>query len=199
MNINTQQVFKRMLEILKDFLEKSHQNGIHPVFEKYFTRSEIIEMLTFVYSGNVEKQFEVVKLSNEQLLEHLSTLNILSFYLEAWEQEQNINIALTSVSVWQTLQQLGLQTHYLGQKLLKEWDEYDHNNYKSLQRKAGKTQRVFGIYDAMVKQDDVLLVDKQPLRFYESEKQATEAMNEFCKQGNYIPDEVHILSLKKSI
>lgn len=199
MNINTQQVFKRMFEILKDFLEKSHQNEIHPVFEKYFTRSEIIKMLTFVYGNNVKKHLKVVYLTNEQLLEHLSTLNILTFHLNTWEQEQDKNIALAPVSVWQTLQQLGLQTHYLGQKSLKDWDEYDHNNYKSLQRKAGKTQRVFGMYDTMVKQDDVLLVDKQPLRFYESEKQATEAMDEFCKQGGYSPDEVHILSLYKPI
>ncbi len=199
MNINTQQVFKQMFEILKDFLEKSHQKGIHPVFEKYFTRSEIIEILTFVYGGNVEKPFEIVKLRNEQSLEYLSTLNILSFYLDTWEQEQNKNIALNIVSVHQTLKQLGLQTHYLGQKSLKDWDEYDHNNYRNLQRKAGKPQRVFGIYDAMVKQDDVLLVDKQPFRFYESEKQATEAMDEFCKQGSYNPNEVHILSLYKPI
>ena len=43
-------------------------------------------------------------------------------------------------SVREVLYQLGLHTHYLNTKPIKDWDEYDYSNYRSLQIKAGKTK-----------------------------------------------------------
>ncbi len=199
MNINTQQLFRRLFEVFKETLKDAQNDQVHQLFKDYFTRSELIEILTFIYGENAEKHLQIVRLNNEQLLEHLSTLNILEYSLNAWEKEQSKNIALTPIAVWNTLEQLGLQTHYLGQKSLSEWDEYDHNNYKNLQRKSGKIQKVFGLYDVDVKQDDITSVSKQPLRFYDSKQQAENAKNELCKQGKYSSDEIHILELHKSV
>lgn len=44
----------------------------------------------------------------------------------------------TPQSVREILYQLGLHTHYLNTKPIKNWNEYDYSNYRSLQIKAGK-------------------------------------------------------------
>ncbi len=199
MNINTQQIFRRLFEVFKETLKDTQNDQVHQLFKDYFTRNELIEILTFVYGENAEKHLQVVRLNNEQLLEHLSTLNILEYSLNTWNKEQHKNIALMPIAVWNTLEQLGLQTHYLGQKSLTDWDEYDHNNYKSLQRKAGKVQGVFTLYKVDVKHEDVSKINIHLSRFYKSEKQAQEAKQELCHQGFFTDDEIHILELHKSV
>lgn len=48
------------------------------------------------------------------------------------------NESIDPNEVWEVLSQLGHYTHYLASKPIEFWDEYDHSNYKSLKRKAGK-------------------------------------------------------------
>lgn len=49
--------------------------------------------------------------------------------------------------VHELLDQLGLHTHYLADKPIDSWDEYDYSNYRSLQIKGGKIRRMYAILD----------------------------------------------------
>ncbi|WP_452597124.1 hypothetical protein [Pontimicrobium sp. MEBiC01747] len=52
--------------------------------------------------------------------------------------EDKNDTEVNPINVRETLYQLGLHTHYLNTKPIKNWDEYDHSNFRSLQIKAGK-------------------------------------------------------------
>ena len=95
--------------------------------------------------------------------------------------------------VWQVLSQLGLHTHYLASKAIAQWDEYDLSNYRSLMIKAGKLKKVYGVYDTMVSQDDVAMVDKHPNFFFDSKEKAEAVMQELIADGVFSADEVHVL------
>ena len=78
--------------------------------------------------------------------------------------------------VWNILEQLGLQTHYLASKIIADWDSYDYSNYHSLQRKAGKSKKVFAIFDADVDEKDKYVVTTKPPFFFETKEAAEEEL-----------------------
>ena len=56
-----------------------------------------------------------------------------------------------------------------------------------------KKQRVYGIYDSDIKQNDVYMVTSPPNRFYKTEYQTKKVLNGLIDQGVFKKDEVHIL------
>ena len=121
-------------------------------------------------------------------------LATISNHCEVKEPEQ-----IDPKDVWGVLQQLGLHTHYLASKAIAFWDSYDYSNYRSLSIKAGKLKRVYGIYDTDVKQSDVHSVTTPPKQFYLTEQEATQEMQQLIDAGTCKENEVHILSIYKSI
>lgn len=97
--------------------------------------------------------------------------------------------------VHELLDQLGLPTHYLGDKPIDAWDEYDHSNYRALQIKGGKLKRVYGIFDASISQEEAHIVTSPPSTHYNSYWQAKEAMADMIENRGFHSSRLRILSL----
>lgn len=97
--------------------------------------------------------------------------------------------------VRELLDQLGLPTHYLRDKPIDAWDEYDHSNFRALQIKGGKLTRVYGIFDASVSQEEAHVVTSPPSTYYGSYWQAKEAMSDMIENRGFHSSRLRILSL----
>lgn len=195
MKTTTRIVLRHYLSFFESLMELRKVPQITPFFEDFFTRDELITIIKSMFGDIVFEQHDFTDSTKEELLEVISDdVYILKYYLKQWDEDLEAQIALHPVSVWETLNQLGLQTHYLGEKALAYWDTYDKNNYRALQYKAGKIIRVYGIYDISVKKEDVHNVDSPPKRFFEVESQAITFLAEGIEAGMFNEDEVHILS-----
>lgn len=201
MNITTQTVFRHFLSCYEEQRSKQKHPQMSSLFEHFFTREELLKILDFMFGDIGLQQVEDLDTaSHKELLDVIDDeLYILRYYLNQWEQELSTHDHINPRGVYRTLEQLGQQTHYLNQKDIITWDEYDISNYMSLQRKAGKITRVYGIYDTSVSQDNVYEVDSPPKRFFETVEDATEIMHAGIENGTFQKDEVHILEVYKAI
>lgn len=95
--------------------------------------------------------------------------------------------------LWEVLSQLGLHTHYLASKAIAKWDSYDVSNYRTLLIKSGKLKKVYGIYNTMVAQDDVAIVDNHPNFFFDSKDKAEAVLQELITDKVFEKDEVYVL------
>ncbi|MFV0571718.1 MAG: hypothetical protein ACK5M1_04695 [Xanthomarina gelatinilytica] len=95
--------------------------------------------------------------------------------------------------VWDVLNQLSLQTHYLADKVIANWDEYDHANYRSLLIKAGRLKKMYGVYESYIKQDDVETTTSHPNFFFKTQEEATAVMEQIVADGLFEADELHVL------
>jgi hypothetical protein len=193
MKITTRQVLLRFLAILLEQIQEQKNDVLDAFFEDFFTKDEIIEILKSKFGSNVDGHLKVVRLNKEQLLEYLSDADVLNYFLNSWNSEIEQNRTITPVEVFRTLDQLGLQTHYLASKSVTEWDAYDFSNYRSLSGKAGKITTVYGIYETDVKEEDVEQVTSHPKRFFETYKKAEEQLQYLFSQKVCKIDELHVL------
>jgi hypothetical protein len=68
-------------------------------------------------------------------------------------------------------------THYLAQKSIEKWDEYDWSNYRSLKRKATtRIRRVFALFTESVREKDKYVVQTPPSIHYDTMEEALEAV-----------------------
>jgi hypothetical protein len=102
---------------------------------------------------------------------------------------------VTPKRVFDTLVQLGLETHYLMQKPIAEWDEYDSANYRALSHKAGNPTPVFGIYDSAVREEDKYFVTTPPTKFFNTEREAMDTLAELIKSGQLKEGEAKVMML----
>ena len=193
MKITTQLVVQHFLKKMLVQLQKQKAEELDAFFEDFFTKEEITEMVKASYGENAKGHLKVVRFNKEQLLEYLSDTNVLNYFLNAWNTEIEANKSITPIEVFRTLDQLGLQTHYLASKLVTEWDEYDFSNYRSLSGKAGKITTVYGIYDRDVKEEDIEQVTSHPKRFFETYKKAQDELEIIIAQGKFKKEELHVL------
>jgi hypothetical protein len=201
MNITAQIVLKHFLYAFEKVMTASKHPQMSSLFENFFTREELLKILDFMFGDIGLQQVEDLDTaSHKELLEVIDDeLYIFRYYINQWEQELSIHDHINPRGVYNTLEQLGHQTHYLGQKDIITWDEYDISNYMSLQRKAGKITKVYGIYDVSVSQDNVYEVESPPKRFFETVEDVTEIMHTGIENGTFQKDEVHILERYKAI
>lgn len=193
MKITTRQVLQRFLTVLLKQLCKQKSEALDFYFEDFFTKDEIIEILKSKFGNNVDGHLKVVRLNKEQLLEYLSDMDVLLYFFDAWATEVQQNKAITPIEVFRTLDQLGLQTHYLASKSVTDWDEYDFSNYRMLSGKAGKITTIYGIYDSDIKEENIEQIDSHPKRFYETYKKAQEELEVLIAQGKFKKEELHVL------
>lgn len=200
MNITTQLVFRHFLQSYQKIIEASKSPTISPFFEHFFTREELINILDFMFGGVGLEQIDLETATNEELLATIDDeLYILRYFLNQWENELDTHNKITPRAVYNTLLQLGYETHYLGQKDIIEWDEYDISNYISLQHKAGKIVSVFGIYEVSVSQEDVYSVDSHPKRLFKNKEDAQEILELGISKSTFEKDSVHVLECYRAI
>jgi hypothetical protein len=193
MKITTRQVIQRFLAVYLEQLQRQKKEALDSYFEGFFTEEEIIAILKSKFGSNVDGHLKVVRLNKEQLLTYVSDADILDYYLKAWRTEIEQNIAITPVEVFRTLDQLGLQTHYLASKAIAFWDEYDFSNYRVLSGKAGKVYTIYGLYDSEIAYKDIEQVDTHPKRFYETHQQALKELQHLFSQNLIAKEELHVL------
>ena len=192
MKITTRHVLQHFLaEHLKQPTPR-RVDGINPFFNGFFLKKELIEIMEWLFEAKDLKSMNIENSSKEELLDLINDdSHILKYHLELWNTEMETNKSTTEKAVWNTLNQLRLPMHYLAFKDIADWDEYDSSNYTSLSLKAGRVQRVFGLYDINVQPQDVESVDSPPRRFYETREEAQMALDE----SGHTEEDTHILPL----
>lgn len=100
--------------------------------------------------------------------------NLLNAYCLTYADDIN---SFSQVDVAFMLDHLGQHSHYLRNKPLNQWDEYDSSNYNSLKRKATSSiKRVFALFCDTVKEEDKYIVESPPKVFYDTLEEALEAV-----------------------
>jgi hypothetical protein len=87
-----------------------------------------------------------------------------------------------SAKVYEVLCQLQLETHYLMTKILVDWDDYDHSNFKALCRKAGTPEPLYAVFESSIQEEDKYI--SVPLSKYYSTQWEAESKNRFLFRKN---------------
>lgn len=198
MDITTQIVVRHFLIRLSE--GQQLHTGIHPFFKNFFTKQELIDITSYIFSEHELSEVDLELLTHDELLDIIDDdMNILRCYLHQWEEKLTSHESYEIHEVDATLYQLRHHTHYLRSKMSGDWDKYDHSNFRSLQLKAGKLAKVYGIYDTDINQEHAHGVDSPPKRFYETKEQAAEVMNAMISSGSCVQGDLHILYIYKGI
>ena len=170
--------FLKQLE--KEFLKNRNQK-LSVFFTHFFNREELIEILEHSCFDQDLKQQNIKTLENEQLLELIGEdYFILSFLIHKIESEITSVPKMTKEEVNNFFDKILFSAHYLRDKPIEEWDEYDVSNYYSLLFKHGKTKRVFAIFTADVKDEDKYAVTTKPSFFFDTKEEAEEELERVC-------------------
>ena len=139
--------------------------------------------------------------TDSELLELLNDdANVLAFVIEQWKSNISAVPKLTQAEVYEFFEKMPISAHYLRDKPVEEWDDYDVSNYYfPVIQNMEKTRRVFAIYTSDVKEEDKYVVTTQPsFLFLIPEKEAEEETRAvFMKQGLNKWDSLKIMSLWK--
>jgi len=126
-----------------------------------------------VFEGWPDTDIELV--SNQIKNEHVEDpYHILLMYCSP---PVDNGVALTMSDVHFLLAHLSMETHYLGQKTIDSWDEYDWSNYMMLKRRATRSiKRVYGLFSANVEPEMKYAITKPPAYFFNSYQEAQESI-----------------------
>ncbi len=184
------------LEALMVNLESHENHQISSEFLNLFSRTELIEMVLWLHT-NYDKSMLTEK-TNAELLQLLNDdANVLAFVIEQWKSNISLVPKLTQTEVDDFFERMPITIHYLRDKPVEEWDDYDVSNYYSILYKHGKTRRVFAIYTSDVKEEDKYVVSTQPSFFFDTREEAEEELGRCYEQGLNKWDSLQILSLWK--
>lgn len=189
-------VVQYFLRKLKLRMEADKVNSLDAVWLSIYTKDELMDIIRWAYAPTVPQWIQFDKMSEQELLDAIGD----DFYILAYEMEQarldlHQTMKVTPKRVFDTLVQLGLETHYLMQKPIAEWDEYDSANYRALSHKAGNPTPVFGIYDSEVMEEDKYIVTTPPPKFYNTEREAMDTLAELIKSGQLKEGEAKVMML----
>tara|TARA_R110002072_G_scaffold302796_1_gene488814 strand:- start:6152 stop:6754 length:603 start_codon:yes stop_codon:yes gene_type:complete len=188
---------KRILYFLEAFmvnLESHDENQINHEFLNLFSRSELIDMVLWLFS-NYDKNMLVEKTDAELLKLINDDVNVLAYVIEQWKNNINAVPKLTQDEVNELFEKLPISIHYLRDKPVEEWDDYDVNNYYSILFKHGKTKRVFAIFTSDVKDEDKYAVTTKPSLFFDTKEEAEAEINNVIAEGKLTREELVVHSL----
>jgi hypothetical protein len=184
------------LEALISNLESQEENNIDPELLNLFSRKELVEMVLWLHK-NYDKSMLIEKTDSE-LLELLNDdANVLAYVIEEWKSNISAVPKLTQSEIYEFFEKIPISAHYLRDKPVEQWDDYDVSNYYSLLYKHGKTRRVFAIYTSDVKEEDKYVVTTQPSFFFDTREEAEEELERCYEQGLNKWDSLKIMSLWK--
>lgn len=196
MNLKQRKLIEHFLEMLEKTMENGNELKINPVFLKYFKRSELIDIVLWLYT-NYDKYFLADK-SNFELLELIGNdKNILSYTIQIWNKSITSTPTMSQTEVHEFFDQIQIDPHYLRDKPVEQWDEYDASNYYSILFKHGKTRRVFAIFTSEVEDKDKYAVTTKPSFFFDTKEEAEIELEKICKERDFKKSDLKILSLWK--
>lgn len=189
-------VVQYFLRKLQQRMEADKVNTMDAVFLSIYTKDELMDIIRWAYAPTVPQWIQFDQMSEEELLDAIGDeFYILGFEIEQARLDLHQTMKVTPKRVFDTLQQLGLETHYLMQKPIAEWDEYDAANYRALSHKAGNPTPVFGIYDSSVREEDKYFVTTPPPKFFNTEREAMDTLAEMIKTGQLKEGEAKVMML----
>lgn len=189
---------KRILYFLKDLehtIETSGNPNVSNELIKHFTDSELREMILWEYKDSWSKN-ALGFLPRNELIDLISgDCNILRWTI--YDLESKI-ISLPNYSqneVDHYFENTQNQIHYLASKPVKNWDEYDISNYRSLMIRTGTTKRVFAIFTSDVLAEDVYAVTTKPSYFFDTKKEAEDEIKNIVAEGKFTQEDLVVHSL----
>jgi hypothetical protein len=82
-----------LLKIFSGILKKrastdTNQLDISTVLIKYFSRKQLIEIITSIYNGSIPKEYNLVEMENEELLQVIADdMFVISYVTYQWSKE----------------------------------------------------------------------------------------------------------------
>ena len=184
------------LRKLKNRMESDKVNTLDALWLNIYTRDDLMDIVKWLYVPTVPEWMRFDEMDSEELLEAIGDeFHLLSFELEQASEELAETTKVTPKKVYDVLQQLGLETHYLMEKPVHEWNEYDYANYRALYQKAGNPLPLFGIFDSMVRPEDKYFVTTPPAKFFHSEREANAELEKLIREGELKVGEAKIMML----
>lgn len=183
------------LEVLAEKFSEEDKREIHKNIIKYFPRVELIEIVLWLFQKTWKKD-NLEHKTDEELFELIGSDTSIVLYLidkleksiisyPKFEQEEVNNFFLRTQN----------EMHYLASKPVKEWDEYDISNYRSMLVKTGTTKKVYGVFTADVLSEDVYAVTTKPSYFFDSKEEAKAEIKNIEAEGQFKAKELTIHSL----
>lgn len=166
---------------------------INPVWAKIYNTAELQDIVKRLYLNAIPEDVKLDEMSNLQLLDLIGDdYHILCQFVEELEAELDATLKPTSKSVGKTLTQLGLETHYLGNKPIENWDNHDHGNYRGLIQKSGVSLPLYGIFPNSMDSKDKYITPVMG-RYHLSEWEAKSAISLLASTEQYNESEFQIL------
>lgn len=184
------------LEALMVNIESHEENTINSEFLNLFSRKELVAIVLWLHK-NYDKSTLTEK-TDVELLELINDdANVLAYVIEQWKNSISAVPTLTQREGYDFFERMPISIHYLRDKPVEQWDDYDVSNYYSILHKHGKTRRVFAIYTSDVKEEDKYMVSTQPSFFFDTREEAEEEMEQCYKQENFKEGDLKVMSLWK--
>ncbi len=196
MTIKQQKMIVFFLKQFQTVLEKNKNQKLSNLFNDFFSREELIDILEHSYFDKDLDSHNIEKLENTDLLELIGEdYFILSFLIEKMERSITATPTFSQKEKEDFFTSKGLELHYLSSKPSDEWDEYDVSNYFSLLFKHGKTKRVFAVFTSDVDEKDKYLVSTKPSYFFDTEEEAQKELKKILKERTFKKKDLKIMSL----
>lgn len=184
------------LEALMVNLESHENNKVSSALLDFFSRKELMAMVLWLHANHDRSM--LAEKTDSELLELLNDdVNILAYVIEQWKANISAVPKLTQDDVFEFFERLPISVHYLRDKPVVEWDDYDVGNYYSLLYSHGKTKRVFAIFTSDIKDADKYAVTTQPSFFFDTKEEAEKELERIYEQGPHKRDSLKIMSLWK--
>ena len=196
MTIKERKIVLFFLKKYQTFFEKQRNQKIDTLFDDFFSREELIEILKGAYFDRDLSKYTIERLDKPELLKLIGDDYFILMYLITKIEKSITASPLFSEEEKATFfENRNLETHYLYSKPTNKWDEYDVSNYYGLLWKHGKTKRVFAIFTSDVNEDDKYAVTTKPSFFFDTEDEAITEIENILKEKKFTREELKVMSL----
>jgi hypothetical protein len=184
-----------LLQKLESFLASEKQTKPAPELVKYYTDSELREMIHWLYR-DVWSKNALGFMERSKLLELInSNYSILLWTIHHLEKQMTDTPSICQENINGFFQRTQNEIHYLASKPVENWDGYDLSNYRSLLVKTGTTKRVFAIFTSDVLAKDVYAVTTKPSYFFDTKEEAKAEIKNIIAEGKFTQEELVVHSL----
>lgn len=183
------------LQRLESFLGSEKQTSPLPELLKYYTDSELREMIHWLYRGVWSKN-ALGFMERSQLLELInSDYNLLLWTIHRLEKQMTSTPSVSQNEINNFFKRTQKEIHYLASKPVEHWDEYDLSNYRGLLVETGTTKRVFVIFTSDVLAEDVYAVTTKPSYFFDTKEEAEAEIKNTIAEGKFTQEDLVVHSL----
>ena len=195
MQLRNQKRILFFLNKLESVLKSEKQTNVSLELVKYYTDSELREMIYWLYKEVWSKNALGFK-NRDELIDLINAdYEVLLWTIHQLKASMTATPSYSQTSVSGFFERTNNEIHYLATKPVHTWDEYDTSNYRSLLLKTGSTKRVYAIFTSDVLAEDVYAVSTQPSYFFDTEKEAKAEIENIVAEGKFTSDELVVHSL----